>query len=150
MVFVGKKSVYMNTSEKETYVDTRAISFPLVRTTTHGQSVYPDIAIHISNYYISIFWGIFAAWLDIHVFSEGFSTARLDIHVFSEGFLLLDLIYMYFLRVFRCYRLDIHVFSERFFVARLDIPMYFLRVFLLLDLIYLVDVFSEGFFTANV
>ena len=30
-----------------------AISFPLVRTTTLGQSVYPDIALHISNYYIS-------------------------------------------------------------------------------------------------
>jgi hypothetical protein len=27
-----------------------AISFPLVRTTTQGQSVYPDIALHISNY----------------------------------------------------------------------------------------------------
>jgi len=32
----------------------RAISFPLVRTTTLGQSVYPDIALHISNYYINI------------------------------------------------------------------------------------------------
>jgi hypothetical protein len=32
----------------------RAISFPLVRTTTLGQSVYPDIALHISNYYISM------------------------------------------------------------------------------------------------
>ena len=32
----------------------QAISFPLVRTTTHGQSVYPDIALHISNYYINI------------------------------------------------------------------------------------------------
>ena len=30
-----------------------AISFLLVRTTTLGQSVYPDIALHISNYYIS-------------------------------------------------------------------------------------------------
>jgi hypothetical protein len=30
-----------------------AISFPLVRTTTLGQFVYPDIALHISNYYIS-------------------------------------------------------------------------------------------------
>jgi hypothetical protein len=28
----------------------RAISFPLVRTTTQGQYVYPDIALHISNY----------------------------------------------------------------------------------------------------
>jgi hypothetical protein len=28
----------------------RAISFPLVRTTTLRQSVYPDIALHISNY----------------------------------------------------------------------------------------------------
>ena len=32
----------------------RAISFPLVRTTTLGQSVYPDIALHISNYFINI------------------------------------------------------------------------------------------------
>ena len=32
----------------------RAISFPLVRITTLGQSVYPDIALHISNYYINI------------------------------------------------------------------------------------------------
>jgi hypothetical protein len=32
----------------------RTISFPLVHTTTLGQSVYPDIALHISNYYISI------------------------------------------------------------------------------------------------
>ena len=31
----------------------RAISFPLVRTTILGQSVYPDIALHISNYYIN-------------------------------------------------------------------------------------------------
>jgi hypothetical protein len=31
----------------------RVISFPLVRTTTLEQSVYPDIALHISNYYIS-------------------------------------------------------------------------------------------------
>jgi hypothetical protein len=30
------------------------MSFPLVRTTTLGQSVYPDIALHISNYYISM------------------------------------------------------------------------------------------------
>jgi hypothetical protein len=30
-----------------------AISFPLIRTTTLGQSVYPDIALHISNYYIT-------------------------------------------------------------------------------------------------
>jgi hypothetical protein len=29
------------------------ISSPLVHTTTHGQSVYPDIALHISNYYIN-------------------------------------------------------------------------------------------------
>ena len=29
-----------------------AISFPLVRTTPLGQSVYSDIALHISNYYI--------------------------------------------------------------------------------------------------
>jgi hypothetical protein len=29
------------------------ISFPLIRTTTLGQSVYPDIALHISNYYIT-------------------------------------------------------------------------------------------------
>ena len=28
----------------------KAISFPLARTTTQGQSVYPDIALHISNY----------------------------------------------------------------------------------------------------
>ena len=33
---------------------TRAISFPVVRTTTFGQSVYLDIALHISNYYIDI------------------------------------------------------------------------------------------------
>ena len=33
---------------------TEAISFPLVRTTTLGQSVYPRIALHISNYYINI------------------------------------------------------------------------------------------------
>jgi hypothetical protein len=32
----------------------RAISFPLVLTTTLGQSVYPDIALHISNYFINI------------------------------------------------------------------------------------------------
>jgi hypothetical protein len=32
----------------------QAISFPLVRTTTLGQSVYPNIALHISNYYISV------------------------------------------------------------------------------------------------
>ena len=32
----------------------RAISFPLVSTITLGRSVYPDIALHISNYYISI------------------------------------------------------------------------------------------------
>jgi hypothetical protein len=31
----------------------RAISFPLVRTTILGQSVYPDIALHFSNYYIN-------------------------------------------------------------------------------------------------
>ena len=30
-----------------------AISFSLVRTTILGQSVYPDIALHISNYYIN-------------------------------------------------------------------------------------------------
>jgi hypothetical protein len=30
--------------------EARVISFPLVRTTTQGQSVYPDIALHISNY----------------------------------------------------------------------------------------------------
>jgi hypothetical protein len=30
--------------------EVRAISFPLVRTTTQGQSVYPDIALLISNY----------------------------------------------------------------------------------------------------
>ena len=30
--------------------EARAISFPLVRTTTQGQSVYPDIALYISNY----------------------------------------------------------------------------------------------------
>ena len=29
------------------------ISSSLVRTTTHGQSVYPDIALYISNYYIN-------------------------------------------------------------------------------------------------
>jgi hypothetical protein len=29
--------------------------FPLVRTTTLGQSVYPDIALHISNYYILLY-----------------------------------------------------------------------------------------------
>jgi hypothetical protein len=32
----------------------RAISFSLVRITTLGQSVYPDIALHISDYYINI------------------------------------------------------------------------------------------------
>ena len=32
----------------------RAISFSLVHTTTLGQSVYPDISRHISNYYINI------------------------------------------------------------------------------------------------
>jgi len=32
----------------------RAISFPLVHTTILGQSVYPDIALHFSNYYINI------------------------------------------------------------------------------------------------
>ena len=32
----------------------QAISFPLVRTTTLGESIYPDIALHISNYYINI------------------------------------------------------------------------------------------------
>jgi hypothetical protein len=30
--------------------EAKAISFPLVRTTTQGQSVYPDIALHIRNY----------------------------------------------------------------------------------------------------
>jgi hypothetical protein len=30
--------------------EARAISFPPVRTTTQGQSVYPDIALPISNY----------------------------------------------------------------------------------------------------
>ena len=30
--------------------EARAMSFPLVRTTTQGQSVYPDIALYISNY----------------------------------------------------------------------------------------------------
>jgi len=30
--------------------EARAILFALVRTTTHGQSVYPDIALYISNY----------------------------------------------------------------------------------------------------
>ena len=35
----------------------RAISFPLVRTTTLGQSVYPDISLHISNYCIIIVRG---------------------------------------------------------------------------------------------
>ena len=38
--------------ELEWYRPDIAISFPLVRTTTLGQSVYPDIALHISNYYI--------------------------------------------------------------------------------------------------
>ena len=32
----------------------RVISFPLIRITTLGQSVYPDIALHISIYYINI------------------------------------------------------------------------------------------------
>ena len=31
----------------------RAISFSMVRTMTLGQSVYPHIALHISNYYIN-------------------------------------------------------------------------------------------------
>ena len=31
-----------------------AISFSLIRTTTLRQSVYPDITLHISNYYINI------------------------------------------------------------------------------------------------
>ena len=35
------------------------ISFPLVRTTTLGQSVYPDIALHISNYYINIKFNLY-------------------------------------------------------------------------------------------
>ena len=30
--------------------EARGISFPLVRTTTQWQSVYPDIAFYISNY----------------------------------------------------------------------------------------------------
>jgi hypothetical protein len=33
-------------------IPARAIPFSLVRTTTLEQSVYPDIALHISNYYI--------------------------------------------------------------------------------------------------
>jgi hypothetical protein len=32
-----------------------AISFPLVHTTTLGQPVHPDIALHFSNYYINIY-----------------------------------------------------------------------------------------------
>jgi len=38
----------------------RTISFPQVRTTTLGQSVYPEVALHISNYYINMLacvWG---------------------------------------------------------------------------------------------
>jgi hypothetical protein len=38
----------------------RTISFPQVRTTTLGQSVYLDVALHISNYYINMLacgWG---------------------------------------------------------------------------------------------
>jgi hypothetical protein len=31
----------------------RKIKFSLFRTMPHGQSVYPDIALHISNYYIN-------------------------------------------------------------------------------------------------
>ena len=37
----------------------RAISFPMVRATVLWQSVYPDIALHISNCYIRIVWCYF-------------------------------------------------------------------------------------------
>jgi hypothetical protein len=37
----------------------RAISFSIVHATTLWQSVYPDIALHISNYYIHIVWCYF-------------------------------------------------------------------------------------------
>jgi hypothetical protein len=37
----------------------REISFSIVRTTTLWQSVYPDITLHISNYYIRIVWRYF-------------------------------------------------------------------------------------------
>ena len=37
----------------------RSISFSIVRATTVWQSVYPDIALHISNYYIRIIWCYF-------------------------------------------------------------------------------------------
>ena len=39
----------------------RAISFPLVRTTTQGQFIYPAIVLHISNYYI-IIWQYIAVY----------------------------------------------------------------------------------------
>jgi hypothetical protein len=48
---------------------TRAISFPLVRSMTLGQSVYPDIALHISNYHIIMIIGYYTVlctiWKDI-------------------------------------------------------------------------------------
>ena len=48
---------------------TRAIYFPLVRSMTLGQSVYPDIALHISNYHIIMIIGYYTVlctiWKDI-------------------------------------------------------------------------------------
>ena len=37
----------------------RSISFSIVHVTTLWQSAYPDIALHISNYYIRIVWCYF-------------------------------------------------------------------------------------------
>ena len=47
-------SYWYRVQYKDRQTPTRATSFPLVRTTTLGHSVYPDIALHISNYYINI------------------------------------------------------------------------------------------------
>ena len=45
----------------------REILFSLVRTTTLGQSVCPDIALHISNYYISMIC-LILEWLYFYVY----------------------------------------------------------------------------------
>ena len=44
----GNIRIYRLPKDRDT--EARAISFPLVRTTTQGQSFYPDSALYISNY----------------------------------------------------------------------------------------------------
>ena len=42
----------INTIDTDIECNIRIDRMPLVRTTTLGKSVYPDISLHISNYYI--------------------------------------------------------------------------------------------------